>query len=217
MGTISLTSKKVVIIVAHPDDETLWAGGTILDNPDWTCLIISLCRGKDPDRSVRFNNALNFLSCEGFMGDLDDGPEQKPLNEADVENTILELLPSKHFDLIITHDPGGEYTRHRRHEETGKSVIRLWINGKITSPELWTFAYDDDNKSKYPSAVENASICKPVRKDIWDKKYKLITETYGFKAGGFEAETTPKTESFWRFTDRGAAEKWLIKPEKIKS
>ena len=29
---------KCVVIVAHPDDETLWAGGTILMNPDndWT-------------------------------------------------------------------------------------------------------------------------------------------------------------------------------------
>jgi LmbE family N-acetylglucosaminyl deacetylase len=27
--------KSVAIIVAHPDDETLWAGGEILNNPLW--------------------------------------------------------------------------------------------------------------------------------------------------------------------------------------
>jgi len=28
-----LSAKTVAIIVAHPDDETLWAGGTILSHP----------------------------------------------------------------------------------------------------------------------------------------------------------------------------------------
>jgi LmbE family N-acetylglucosaminyl deacetylase len=34
-------TKNVAIIVAHPDDETLWAGGTILNHPSWKCFIIS--------------------------------------------------------------------------------------------------------------------------------------------------------------------------------
>lgn len=216
MGSISIASKKVLVIVAHPDDETLWAGGTILDNPEWNCLVITLCRGNDPDRSPRFYNALKVLKCEGFMGNLDDGPEQIPLDEPQVENTILDLLPSKHFDLIITHNPAGEYTRHRRHEETGKSVIMLWNAGKISAPELWTFAYDDNN-SKYPEAVESATISRILTNDIWLKKYKLVTETYGFKKGGFEAETTPKTESFWRFTDPETARKWFLKNNGFKS
>ncbi len=216
MGSFSSSSKKVIVIVAHPDDETLWAGGTILDNPEWNCLIISLCRGKDPDRSHRFQKALKVLKCEGLMGDLNDGPDQYPLNQSDVEDAIVDLLPSKHFDLIITHSPAGEYTRHRRHEETGRSVISLWNAGMIYASELWTFAYDDDNKTKHPEAIVNASISRTLTKDVWLKKYKLITETYGFKEGGFEAETTPKTESFWRFTDPLAAEKWLGEVEKLK-
>lgn len=27
--------KTVALIVTHPDDETLWAGGTLLNNPSW--------------------------------------------------------------------------------------------------------------------------------------------------------------------------------------
>lgn len=216
MGITSLSFKNVVVIVAHPDDETLWAGGTILSNPDWRCFVISLCRGKDPDRSVRFHNALDVLNCEGIMGDLDDGPEQKPLEETVLENEIMELMPSRHFDLIITHNPAGEYTRHLRHEETGRSVIRLWNSGKINAPELWIFAYEDDNKKKYPVAVVNANIVRTIERDIWQKKYSLITETYGFKKGGFEAETTPTTESFWQFTEPDVAKNWLRKIENLK-
>jgi LmbE family N-acetylglucosaminyl deacetylase len=105
---IRLTTKTVAIIVAHPDDETLWAGGTILSHPSWRCFIICLCRGNDKERSPRFYSALKILKSEGIMGSLDDGPEQRPLDGKEVEGTILDLLPPHHFDLIISHNPSGE-------------------------------------------------------------------------------------------------------------
>ena len=184
-------TKNVAIIVAHPDDETLWAGGTILNHPEWQCFVVCLCRKNDEDRSSKFYNALKIYNSEGIMGDLDDGPEQKPLINNEVKQVILNLLPAKHFDLIITHNPAGEYTRHLRHEETGKGVINLWSEGKLSTGELWIFAYTDDNKKHYPRAVENASIYRKLTKRIWLRKYNIITETYGFEKGGFEAETTP--------------------------
>src|SRR5580698_7269514 len=101
--------KKVAVIVAHPDDETLWAGGTILDNPLWDCFIACLCRKNDPDRAPKFTRVLEILGAKGKMGDLDDGPEQKPLAENEVEDALLELLPVTNFDLIITHSINGEY------------------------------------------------------------------------------------------------------------
>ena len=207
---MTLTSKKTVaVIVAHPDDETLWSGGTILSHPAWQWFIVCLSRRNDKDRSLRFFNALKILRSEGIMGDLDDGPEQNPLEENVVEQAMLNLLPAKHFDLIISHNPTGEYTRHIRHEETGIAVIKLWNAGKISTNELWIFAYDDNNKNHYPVAVEEASICRTLMKRIWIRKYSIITETYGFEKGGFEAETTPRAESFWQFYDPREAKKWL--------
>ena len=109
-------SKSVAVIVAHPDDETLWAGGTILCHPSWKCFIVCLCRKSDTERAAKFYKALQDLKSEGIMGDLDDGPEQKPLDEKEVERAIMQILPPTHFDLIISHNPSGEYTRHIRHE-----------------------------------------------------------------------------------------------------
>ena len=143
------------------------------------------------------------------MGDLDDGPEQKPLDENELEHTILQLLPSMFFDLIISHNPSGEYTRHVRHEEISKAVIKLWHAGKIFANELWTFAYEDGNKEYYPRPIENATYYRVLTKRIWLKKYSIITETYGFEKAGFEAETTPRAESFWQFTNSYDAQKWL--------
>ncbi|NEW83178.1 MAG: PIG-L family deacetylase [Mariniphaga sp.] len=200
--------KNVAVIVAHPDDETLWAGGTILSHPSWNWFIVCLSRKSDTERAAKFDKALQVYKAEGIMGDLDDGPNQKPLEEETVEKAVLELLPPKHFDLIITHNPSGEYTRHLRHEEVSKAVIKLWHATEISATELWTFAYEDGNKKYFPLPVKNANIFRLLTKRIWLRKYSIITETYGFKKDSWEAETTPRSEAFWQFTDPYDAKRW---------
>jgi len=194
-------TKTVAIIVAHPDDETLWVGGTILSNPSWRCFVVSLCRKNDPDRSRRFFEALKLYHAEGVMGDMDDGPDQVPVDTKEIEQEILSLLPSGKFDLIITHSQSGEYTKHLRHEEASNAVLNLWHTGHLIADELWTFAYEDGNKKYYPLAVQSASIYTVLPRVIWQDKYRLITETYGFKRDSWEAKTTPSAEAFWKFTD----------------
>jgi LmbE family N-acetylglucosaminyl deacetylase len=201
--------KNVVVIVAHPDDETLWAGGTILSHPSWNCYIISLCRGNDEERSTKFYEALKILRAKGAMGTLDDSPEQIPLDIKIVENTILDLLPAKNYHLIISHNPSGEYTRHIRHEEVSKAVIKLWYNKKITTDKLWTFAYEDGKREYYPRPEKDAAIYRALTKRIWKRKYSMITETYGFAENSWEAKTTPKDEAFRQFTNSFTAVKWL--------
>ena len=193
--------KTVAVIVAHPDDETLWAGGTILSQLSWRCFVITLCRASDSDRAPKFFRALKRLGADGKMGDLDDGPEQVPLSEDELQETILGLLSQTHFDLIISHSPAGEYTRHRRHEEIGRAVIMLWQAGKLSTNELWTFAYEDGGKRYLPKPIDTATVYTILPEEIWQKKYSIITESYGFEKNGFEAKTTPRAEAFWRFTD----------------
>jgi len=204
-----IKSKNVVVIVAHPDDETLWAGGTILSHPTWNCFIISLCRGNDPDRAPRFYEALKILKSEGIMGDLVDGPDLVPLNIEVVEEAIFRLLPSKHFDLVISHSPLGEYTRHIRHEEVGEAVINLWNSDKIFTGEIRLFAYEDGHKTYYPKASENAAVYRTLTKRIWLRKYNIITKTYGFDKESWEAKTSPVAEAFWHFSHPFIAKKWL--------
>lgn len=203
------SSREVAVIVAHPDDETLWAGGTILSQPSCHYTIISLCRASDRDRAPRFSRAMKDLGATGAMGDLDDGPEQKPLTENEVQGTILQLLSQRQFDLIITHNPAGEYTRHLRHEEIGRAVIMLWRTGKLSSEELWTFAYEDGRRQYLPKPIKNAHLYYGLPDDVWQRKRRIITSTYGFHEDGFEARTTPRAEAFWRFTSSTDAQQWL--------
>lgn len=196
------------MVVAHPDDETLWAGGTILSHPSWNWTIVTLCRASDPDRAPRFQKALHELGAAGSMADLDDGPDQFPLDPSLVQRTIVDLLPSGHFDLLITHDPAGEYTRHLRHEEAGRAAIALWQAGTVAADELWTFAYEDGGRQYVPRAIESAAVHTALAEPLWQRKFDIITQVYGFAADAFEARTTPRSEAFWRFTDRLAAQRW---------
>ena len=192
-------SKNAAVIVAHPDDETLWAGGTILMRTDYNWQIISLCRGDDPERSPRFFNTLEVLKAEGKMGNLDDGPEQKPLSPQEIKESILSLMPPLEYDIIITHSPDGEYTRHRRHEEIGQEVITLWKNKKLFSRQLWLFAYEDGGGEYLPRPITSADRLTKLERIIWQKKYEIITEVYNFSVNSFEAKTAPISEAFWCF------------------
>lgn len=208
-------SKIVAIIVAHLDDETLWAGETILSHPSWDWFIITLCRASDKDRAPRFFQALKELGSRGKMSDLDDSPELAPLDENEIQEMILQLLPMQHFDIIISHNPAGEYTRHIRHEEIGEAVIKLWLAGRISAHELWAFAYEDGGKQYLPKPVKTANIYHLLPEKTWQKKYKIITETYGFKENSFEAETTTRAESFWQMMNPSDARQVLTYGEKL--
>ncbi len=204
---------KVAVVVAHPDDETLWCGGTILTHPEWDCIIISLCRGSDPDRAPKFHKVLNILDASGVMGDLDDGPDQIPLSDELVEEAILQLIPAIHYDLIISHDPDGEYTKHLRHEEISREIIKLWNQGTLLADELWTFAYEDGKKQYLPQAIKTNTQYSLLSNEIWEKKYHIITDEYGFEATSWEAKTTPGEESFHQYKTPAEAIKRLLNKE----
>lgn len=198
---------KCAVIVAHPDDETLWAGGTILLHPDTVWTVVTMCRESDTDRATRFSKALEEYGAKGTMGDLDDGPEQKPLDFKLLQNTIMELLPSERFDLIITHSRWGEYTRHLRHEETAKAVFNLWNSDRLHAEHVLSFAYEDGGKQYLPRAERNTDFPIELPEQIWQKKYQIMTEIYGFGEDSFEAKTTPRREAFWCFSKSGGSKK----------
>jgi len=188
---------NVAVIVAHPDDETLWAGGTMLMHPQTRWTILALCRKSDPDRAPKFFRAAEHLGAAARMADLDDSSDQKPLPQQQIQNTILKLLSADKFDLIITHSLKGEYTKHLRHEETAAAVQALWQKGKLTAPQVWMFAYEDGSGQYLPQPIKTADIIINLPREIWQKKYDIITKVYGFGPDSFEAKTTPVEESFW--------------------
>jgi len=199
----------VCVIVAHPDDETLWAGGTILMHPKWDCKVFSLCRASDPDRAPKFQQALLRLGVSGDMADFDDSPGQIPLFESEVQQAILDYTGNCDFDLILSHGPWGEYTRHKRHEEVSKAVLTLWHNGSLSAKRMGLFAYTDDDKTHLPLPETDAHYKIPLPPLILKDKQNIITEIYGFTPNSWEARSTPKEEAFWIFNSQVEVNKWF--------
>jgi len=196
---------RAAVVVAHPDDEILWCGGTLLNHSEFHWRIVTLCRAGDSDRAPKFSLVLNQLGAEGEMADLDDGPDQNPLPIDLVQATTTRLLAGSRYDLILTHGPMGEYTRHRRHEECCRSVVELWQAGAIDTKRLWLFAYEDGERAHLPRVRDDADRRETLTESVWLEKRRLITSVYGYGADSWEAQSTPHEEGFWCFDSAQAA------------
>ena len=201
---------RAAVVVAHPDDEILWMGGTLLMHSDHRWNIVTLCRGSDPDRAPKFFTVLRHLGASGTMGDMNDGPEQDPLMPQEVREAVLKLLAGNRcFDVMFTHSPRGEYTRHRRHEEVGRAICDLWTAAELDLGELRLFAYSDAGRSRYPAAIETAHSTTKLSEEVFREKLRIITELYGFPPEGWEARACPQVEAFWCFREPEELIRWL--------
>ena len=200
--------ETVGVMVAHPDDETLWAGGLLLLHPEWHCFTAAACRASDIDRAPKFHRALAHYGAEGRLADMDDGPEQTPLAERQVQDIVLALLGDRQFDLLLTHGPWGEYTWHERHVEVSRAVLSLWSTGQLRARQLWLFAYEDGERRYPPRAREDADLRLPLPEPVWERKHDIICETYGFASDSWEARATPRIEAFRQVTSPAAALAW---------
>ena len=196
---------RAAVVVAHPDDETLWCGGYILAHPEFDWRIVTLCRASDPDRAPKFRRVLEQLGAVGDMADLDDEPDQVPLPIEQILETTARLLAGSSYSLILTHGPKGEYTRHRRHEECCRSVVELWQSGSIDTERVWLFAYEDGGRAYLPRVREDADRRDMLTESVWLEKRRLITDVYGYGADSWEAQATPQEEGFWCFDSIEAA------------
>jgi len=198
---------RAAVVVAHPDDETLWCGGYILSHPGLLWRIVTLCRAADSDRAPRFRRVLQRFGAQGEMADLDDGPDQAPLPVEQVREAAARLLARASYDLILTHGPNGEYTQHRRHAECCRAVVELWRSGIVETSRLWLFAYEDGGRAYLPRVRADADRRDVLTDEVWIEKRRLITDLYGFGPDSWEAQTTPREEGFWCFDSPQAAAK----------
>ena len=187
---------KALVIVAHPDDETLWMGSYILDNKMWEWHILSLCRADDIDRAPKFRKVCALLGAQCNIADLEDENLQ-PLALTIVIQKIKELLPSQNFDYIFTHGENGEYG-HIRHKEIYQAVNKMIQAKELSCKSVFYFSYNIAEKQYEKGNKTNLIFSIPS--NLQKMKKHLIHDVYGFKEGVFESNlcNIPEESFFMR-------------------
>lgn len=121
---------KYAIVVAHPDDETIWAGGLAARlKCDIVCCSIPK---RDPVRALKFYDACEQLKCRGVVLPAQENPPY-PLD--------LSLLDLEKYDHIFTHNEVGEYG-HAHHIQLHKHICEKYSHKKKS---YFGFGWKGDN------------------------------------------------------------------------
>lgn len=125
--------KSPVVVVAHPDDEVLFAGGLLIRfwAKQWTVICCSVPR-RDGIRAWKFFESCRRLNVRGQLLPVVESEPSEPLNNLD----SLGML--EQFDTLVTHNEWGDYG-HLHHAQVNNYVTSI----AGTRPVI-TFGYRRD-------------------------------------------------------------------------
>jgi hypothetical protein len=125
--------KKGLVVVAHPDDEFLFAHNLVKQELDIDWTILCITHAPDSDRGQKFSSSCMLIGAT---------PEYLCLEDISGKHLDFSLIEYpgitrffKTFDMVYTHNKLGEYG-NIHHQDCYR-----WVTVNY-SGELWVFAYN---------------------------------------------------------------------------
>ena len=156
-----------LMIVAHPDDESIWGGAELLKE-DY--VVLCLTNKTNERRAEEFYKAMSVTGDLGIMlpyPDLDYSLIQNKWVGAEefLTKDVKMMLEAKEWDKIVTHNPEGEYG-HRHHIITNK-VVTLCTKDLDDFGRLFYF-------TEYMEQDEIKDAKKMINGETLEKKQALV-------------------------------------------
>jgi SAM-dependent methyltransferase len=164
---------RIAMVVAHPDDETLWGGGLLSRLFPIDIICCSIPR-RDPER------ALDFFDAVRTMGHF---PILMPFQEAEPSQLFQHMnhLDLSGYELVITHGKDGEYG-HLHHKQ-----VHDWIFEHF-SGEIICFGFGQGNLKLSLNAAERETKITALKCynkispfDQGKPKWKALMEKYNIE------------------------------------
>ena len=195
MKKLELISGEALVIVAHPDDETIWMGGTMLRNPHINWTIFSLCRSNDADRAPKYRKVCARYGAKAIISDLEDeGIMTVAESVPEIKKRIHKIIGVQSFDYLFTHGANGEYG-HPRHCGVHRAVTDMIAAKKLRAEQCFYFSYKADARKRVSNRASSVFYEKLKLTDHVEKR-ALIKNLYGFSPRSFENISCRAMETF---------------------
>ena len=165
LNQMNLSGIDKVMVVAHPDDETLWGGMHLLkDKYLVICLTNANTRKYGKTRAREFEKVMKKTGNTGIILNYPDYNEHRKVDRwsrysKKIQEDLMTVFAYKNWTEVATHNPNGEYG-HIHHRLTSSLTTKAFKKANLTGATLKYFGKYHGRKYKGPVSWSKSEIRK---------------------------------------------------------